>query len=331
VDYVWGIAAHWSAGDWFEQIDETSIMHPGRKVLATEATAYPGAQIDAWPNAERYVHDILGDMNNGAVGWIEWNLALDQDGGPNNQGISNPCSAPVIVSAGDYFLNPQYYAVGHFSRYVQAGADKVGNITTGDIAVEASAFANPNGQIVVVIYNSRTSDAQIKLKDGAYSAKLMLPGSSITTVTYGASSGTSYSPTELISLRASNGKYVSMSDGAVLVANSAAVGNDQQFRLYTKSDGFVTLKAMANALYVSVYTRDALVARAQTASTQIVPNSVNPFVSLERFERIDNPDGTLSFKAFKNGLYVRADPSTGALSAISTSIGTAEKFTKTQY
>jgi glucosylceramidase len=324
--YTSGIAAHWYTGDWFEQIDEARLRYPDKLVIATEAAIYPGAQLGSWPNAGKVAHDIIGDINNGAAGWIDWNLALNGAGGPNSDGISNPCSAPVIVANDAYTLNPQYYAIAHFSKYVRPGAFKVGNITTGDNLLEASAFANNDGMVIVVIYNAASATKQIKLRDGQQILKLTLPQGSITTVSYAQSNRIAYPASELISLRASNGKYVSNTSGGALNPNSTTIGDAQKFWLYYKADGFVTLKsAIAGGKYASVRDLGAVAATAETASTLLV-SSIGG--SWERFQLVTNADGTVSFKALKNGRDVQADLGSGPLKANGLSIGGWEKFSK---
>jgi hypothetical protein len=323
--YVWGIGAHWYLGPWFEQVDEASLLYPAKKVLSTEATEYPGIQLGEWDNAANYANAIIGDLNNGAVGWIDWNIALDTLGGPNNH-VSNPCSSTVIVdtATGNYWLNTQYYALGHFSKFVKAGAFKIGNITSVNGGVEASAFRNPGGQLVIVAHNKGASAAQVKVKDGAQIFKTTLPALSITTFTYTGSNNALYPARETISLRAANGSYVTNpNNGFPLSPSSGAVGNAQKFYLYYKADGYATLKSLLNGKYVSVRSDDELFATPDTASTAAG--------SWERFELRTNSDGTLSLRAAKNGKYVQTSLGFSDLQATSSAIGSWEKFIKTTY
>lgn len=46
-----------------------------------------------------YAHDIMGNLNAGAVGWIDWNMLLDDTGGPNH--VGNVCDAPMMASVTD--------------------------------------------------------------------------------------------------------------------------------------------------------------------------------------------------------------------------------------
>jgi glucosylceramidase len=325
--YISGVATHWYAGDYFEQFDESSLRYPDKEFIGSEATIFPGTSYGDWTNATRYAHDILGDINNGASGWIDWNMALDSQGGPNSPGVQNPCSAPLIVFPdGSYQHNTQYYGLGHFSKYVKASARKLGNITTGDVRIEASAFENPDGQIAVVVYNANTSAKSVKLKDGAQSISTVLPAGSITTFLYQDSNRATYPAPENVALLAVNGLYVTdPNDGSPLAPTSASVDEAQHFTLFYKADGFVTLKSALSNKYARVGNASRVAASADTASTQVVPT---PYTSFERYQLVNNADGTISLKALKNGRYVQAALGNGALQASGTAIGSWEKFVK---
>jgi hypothetical protein len=106
------------------------------------------------------------------------------------------------------------------------------------------------------------------------------------------------------------------------------VGSAQGFTPFYKADGFVTLQSALTKKYARVGDLGRVAANAETASTQVVPNAYNPYVSFERYQLVNNADGTLSFKALKNGRYVQAALGSGALQASGTAIGSWEKFVK---
>lgn len=59
---------------------------------------------------------MLSDFNNGAVAWTDWNIILDETGGPNH--VKNFCFAPMHADTRDgslHFMNSYYY-IGHFSN-----------------------------------------------------------------------------------------------------------------------------------------------------------------------------------------------------------------------
>ena len=125
--YLWGIAVHWYSGDQFNNLNTTHYLFPNKPILATEATVArekdPKAPL--WSHGEHYAHDIIGDMNNWVVGFIDWNLLLDMLGGPDHAGpdkceglIKCGSDAMLLADADNQVVFPQvfYYYVGHI-RY----------------------------------------------------------------------------------------------------------------------------------------------------------------------------------------------------------------------
>ncbi len=154
-----GFAFHWYTGDHFEAVALAREEHPDMVLYFTEGcveySRFEGA--GAVKNAEMYAHDILGNLNAGCNGSIDWNLLLDEKGGPNH--VGNYCDAPVMLAAGeeDYVLNLSYYYIGHFSRYIQPGAVRIA-CTRYAAQLEVTAFENPDGSKAVCFLN-RTDDA----------------------------------------------------------------------------------------------------------------------------------------------------------------------------
>ena len=122
--YLWGTAVHWYSGDQFDHLNTTHYLFPDKPILATEATVARESNPEAptWSKGEHYAHDIIGDMNNWVVGFIDWNLLLDRYGGPNHAGpgeceklIKCGSDAMILADLDKQILYPQvfYYYVGH--------------------------------------------------------------------------------------------------------------------------------------------------------------------------------------------------------------------------
>lgn len=181
--YVWGVAFHWYSGDGFADLDRVHRLFPGKPLLFTEGCQEGGVNLGSWELGERYGHAIIGDLNHWTVGWIDWNMVLDERGGPNHAG--NFCDAPVIVDTATGTIHRQsaYYYIGHFSRFIRPGALRVGvRVTHPDL--EAVACRNPDGTIVVVTMNSTASAASFELRDRNRAADVFLPPRSIATLSY---------------------------------------------------------------------------------------------------------------------------------------------------
>ncbi|OWZ23278.1 GH30 glucocerebrosidase/glucosylceramidase precursor [Phytophthora megakarya] len=156
--YVDGMAFHWyeDGGERYmdgveypEHLNDTHYIDQSRFMLATESCNCPGVATgkDAWFRAQRYGHDILTDLNNHVVGWVDWNLLLDHKGGPNHKG--NLCDAPIILTEDetDFKIQPMYYFIQHFSKFIPAGSRRV-NVKV------AAQFAKPGDAQLYVDYQS---------------------------------------------------------------------------------------------------------------------------------------------------------------------------------
>jgi len=181
--YVWGVGFHWYSGDNFENLDKVHRAFPDKKLLFTEGCQEGGVHLGSWKLGERYAHDIIGDLNNWTVGWIDWNMVLDEKGGPNH--VGNFCDAPIIADSTTNKLHYQssYYYLGHFSKFIRPGAVRIGCKTTNK-SLETTAFRNTDGRTVVVVMN-RTDDAiPFELKVVDQTTKLTSPAHSIMSLIY---------------------------------------------------------------------------------------------------------------------------------------------------
>ncbi|MDR1190221.1 MAG: hypothetical protein LBK60_00970 [Verrucomicrobiales bacterium] len=167
-EFVWGVAFHWYSGDHFEALALTHAAFPEKHLMFSEGCVEmrrhgPEA---TWAHGERYAHDIIGNLNNFTGAWFDWNILLDQRGGPNH--VNNFCSAPIManVETGAVTLNTSYYYIGHFSKFIPAGSRRVG-FSKYTQALDVTAFQTPRGETVVVLMNATDRDlaANIRLRD----------------------------------------------------------------------------------------------------------------------------------------------------------------------
>ncbi|CCJ34021.1 glycoside hydrolase family 30 protein [Caloramator australicus] len=163
--YVWGVGFHWYSGDQFENLKKTHEEFPDKKLLFTEGCQEGGVKLGDWNVGERYGHNIIGDLNNYTVGWVDWNLLLDTQGGPNH--VGNYCDAPIIVDVekDEIYFQSSYYYIGHFSRFIKRGAKRIGFINPYD-SLEVTTFKNPDGTIVTVVMNKSDEDIDFRFKVG---------------------------------------------------------------------------------------------------------------------------------------------------------------------
>ncbi len=210
--YFDGLAVHWyeSTWEWFpELLEYAHAKAPGKHIIETEGCVdaeVPHWKDDAWywqkegtdwgwdwaPEDQKYLHpkyvpvfryarDIIGCLNSWTDGWIDWNMVLDRQGGPN--WADNWCLAPVIVDtdADEVYYTPLYYAMVHFSRFIRPGAVVLGT-ESGEETLMATAVCNPDGSTAVVLLNAADTPSGVDLRIGSRSYSLSISSKAIQTI-----------------------------------------------------------------------------------------------------------------------------------------------------
>ena len=154
---VAGIAFHWYSGDHFEALQMIRERFPQKKLLLSEAciefSKY--SEADHLANAQKYAHDMIGNLNAGMNVFLDWNLVLDELGGPNH--VKNFCDAPYLYDTARMQLKERELRsyIRHFSHFIEHGAVRIGMSRYTD-KLEVTAFGK-DGRIAVVLLN-RTED-----------------------------------------------------------------------------------------------------------------------------------------------------------------------------
>lgn len=153
--YFWGIGFHWYIEEAFENVQRVHEAFPDKRLLFTEGCngPYKQTQINDWALAENYGRSMINDFNHGASGWTDWNILLDEHGGPNH--VGNFCFAPVHgdTKTGELHFTPAFFYIGHFSKFVRPGARRItASSTVGRL--QTSAFLNSDGSIAIVVMNA---------------------------------------------------------------------------------------------------------------------------------------------------------------------------------
>ena len=154
VEAVDGFAFHWYTGDHFDAVRLVKGRWPDKELWFSEGCVEYSRFDGLTPlqKAEMYAHDILGNLNAGISGSIDWNLLLDAKGGPNH--VGNFCEAPVMLTedGSDFVLQSEYYYIGQFSRFIRPGAVRLG-VSSWTADLEVAAFENVGGSRVVIVLN----------------------------------------------------------------------------------------------------------------------------------------------------------------------------------
>ena len=182
-EYIAGVGFHWYTGDHFEAVSLVREQFPDKELLFTEGCVEYSRFMDSNDvyKAEMYAHDILGNLNAGMNGYIDWNLVLDEKGGPNH--VNNLCAAPIMCdcTSGTYEKRLSYYYVGHFSKYIHRGARRIA-VTKYTDQIEVTAFLNPDGEKIVVLLNKQNSNIPVVLREYGKGTELIVKAHSIVTL-----------------------------------------------------------------------------------------------------------------------------------------------------
>lgn len=161
--YLYGIAHHWYVSEAFENLSKIHDLYPDKHYIFTEGCIEGGPRPGAWDTGLRYARNLMGDLNHHVEGWIEWNLVLDMQGGPNH--VGNFCDAPILAdpSTGTYVKNSSYYAIGHFSRYIKEGAKRIHSDVVLPAFVTSVVYQNTDNSYVIVVLNESDETHQISI------------------------------------------------------------------------------------------------------------------------------------------------------------------------
>ena len=176
--YVWGIGFHWyetwtGSGMLFDNLRRVNEAYPDKNLIFTEGCVekFNYDKVSDWALGERYGRSMINDFNSGTVGWTDWNVLLDETGGPNH--VKNFCYAPIIgdTRSGKLLYTNSYYYIGHFSKFIRPGAKRISSSSNRD-HLSTTAFLNTDGKIAVVVMNDsdKKQDFQLWLQDQATAA-----------------------------------------------------------------------------------------------------------------------------------------------------------------
>jgi len=210
--YFDGTAVHWYDSTFEYYPDELQYAHnkaPNKYLIQTEAcidSEIPQWEDDDWyfrkeatdwgydwrEDDKKYLHpkyapfnrysrDIIGSLNNWVDGWVDWNMVLDTQGGPN--WVNNWCVAPIIVdpSKDEIYYTPLYYVMTHFSKYIRPGAEII-DVENNDSDLMVTAAQNPDNSIAVVLFNEGKDEKSFNIKLNEYSKIITINPQAIQTV-----------------------------------------------------------------------------------------------------------------------------------------------------
>ncbi len=176
--YAWGMGFHWYE-DWTggqQMYNNVGLVHnawPDKNLMFTEGCKGPfnAARYYSWSLGEAYGRSMINDFNNWTSGWTDWNILLDETGGPNH--VGNFCFAPVHADTktGQLIYTSSYYYIGHFSKFIRPGAKRI-LCAPSRSQLLATGFINEDGKVAVIVMNQSDKEIVYKLCFGLKAAEV---------------------------------------------------------------------------------------------------------------------------------------------------------------
>ncbi|MBE7011345.1 MAG: glucosylceramidase [Ruminococcaceae bacterium] len=161
--YISGLAFHWYSGDHFEQLEMFNKLYPNKELVFSEGCyEYSLGAKETVQIGEKYAHDMIGNFNNYCNTFCDWNLLLDEKGGPNH--VGNFCDSPIMADTvnDEIHIHDSYYYIGHFSKFVEKGAKRIGS-SKWTPELDTVSFKNPDGTVVTVVLNMTNDEKEFSI------------------------------------------------------------------------------------------------------------------------------------------------------------------------
>lgn len=186
--FIWGIGFHWyetwtGSNQNFDNLKRVNEAFPNKQLIFTEGCVekFNADKINDWGLGERYGLSMINDFNAGTAAWTDWNILLDENGGPNH--VGNFCFAPIHADTktGKLWYTNAYYYIGHFSKFIAPGAKRITSAPSRTMLL-STAFKNPDGTIVIVVMNNTDQKLPYHLWIEGYAAETVSMPHSISTL-----------------------------------------------------------------------------------------------------------------------------------------------------
>lgn len=188
--YAWGMGFHWyetwaGGAPMYDNVAKVHEAFPDKNLIFTEGCIekFDAQKYQFWPNAERYGASMIHDFNNGTVAWTDWNILLDDNGGPNH--VGNFCFAPIHADSqsGALIYTPSYYYIGHFAKFIRPQARRIATASSRSSLISTS-FQNADGSMVTVVMNQSDKEVTYNLMIASEKTVTTIPPHSIQTLLY---------------------------------------------------------------------------------------------------------------------------------------------------
>lgn len=178
--YTWGAGFHWYVSNEHINLKTLHDAYPDKHIIFTEGCIEGGPRPGDYATGERYARNIINDFNHFNEAFIDWNLTLDEQGGPNH--VGNYCDAPILcdTQTKTVIKNSSYYHIGHFSKFIKPGAKRI-EASLNSYSLLSLAALNPDGSVVIVLMNETEKDEVIETTLNNKTVSFSVPSHSILT------------------------------------------------------------------------------------------------------------------------------------------------------
>ncbi len=185
-----GLFYHWYDGNCSANLTKVHNQYPEKELIFSEGCIEllslnkddPSKALNTMANALRYARNYILDSNNFSNGFMDWNMLLNQNGGPNH--VGNYCEAPILYNeeTKELMIMPSYYVIKHFSKFIHRGAKRIGFINNTDLLL--TSFINLDGEIIVVISNESKENRRVNIKIKNETFNFNINSESVVTIVY---------------------------------------------------------------------------------------------------------------------------------------------------
>ncbi len=147
-DKMWGISYHWYSGEHYDEIRLVREFFPDKVIIEGEFCR--GLSSHGYM---RYRDDILGNLAAGTNALCDWNLILDDEGGPfHNRAFG--CRAELFYDRkkDEIKVHGFHSDMYFFSHYIDRGARVLASSSFSD-HLKVLGVKNPDGKILCYVNN----------------------------------------------------------------------------------------------------------------------------------------------------------------------------------
>ncbi len=175
--FVGGVGFQWAGKG---AVQRTHESWPDVPLMQTENECGDGE--NSWEYA-RYVFGLLRHyLSNGVEAYTYWNMVLPA-GGQSTWGWKQNAMISIDMDTCEVHYNPEFYLMKHLAHFVRPDAVRLG--LSGPWTGNALAFANPDGERVVVIANPFAEPHSVTFAGEHGNMTLLLEGYSFNTCVFG--------------------------------------------------------------------------------------------------------------------------------------------------